>query len=431
MDIAGNILKKIDFQCDEEQIKEVLPLFLKKSAKACEVNLYFSANKPLMLDDFEKEISRVFVVKDDLTSNDVELLYYIKKYQRNGDLVFKVAVSTVDAKSHIQIENYYLFDFGAAVLKNEGRYDITFKREKIVELKKNFQQLVNISLQEKVRFELKEPLSSSADYCYNIANKECVYDYVDFETCAWYHSIWQYLRLVDMVSSPEWHADFYINNFKKILSKKISPRILISGTADYSMLAYIIHCCEITNNIADVFIIDLCKTPLTLCSWYAKRKNINITIIKDDILKHNFDNNRFDLICTDAFLTRFNEATAYNILSVWRNLLTTNGYIVTTVRIRDNKHVKDSNLSSQYLKMRYVQEACLRYKKWRHFLSLSLATFREAVLRYTDRMSSSNLGSCEDVLQLINNCNGTVLSYNCRITAGELEVTKYLEVVFN
>lgn len=430
MDITKNIAKKINFICDGEQLKEILFLFMKMSTKAWEVILYFSGTKPIMLDNLGKEISRVFVVKDDLTGNDVELLYYIKKYQRSGDLVFKVAVSAIDSQSHLQIDNYYLFDCGAAVLKKENGYEVIFEKKKTIELKNNFQQLVNISLQEKVSFELKEPLSSSADYCYDIAKKECTNDYVDSESCAWYHSIWQYLRLLDMVSSPEWHSDFYIYNLRKMLTRKISPRILISGTADYSMLAYIIFCCEITHNVADIFVIDLCKTPLTLCSWYAKRKNINITIINDDILKHNFDDIKFDLICTDAFLTRFNEATAYNIISIWRRLLTPNGYIVTTVRVRDNKQIKDSNLSSHNLKMRYVQEACLRYEKWKHFLSLSFSAFRDAVLCYTEQMSSSNLGSCKDVLQLIKDCNGTVISNKCRITTGELEVTKYLEVVF-
>lgn len=430
MDIARYIAKKVNFVCDGEQLKEILSLFMEMSTKMWQVILYFPATEPIMLNNSEKEMSRVFVVKDDLTGNDVELLYYIKKCQRRGDLVFKVAVSAIDSKSHIQIDSYYLFDCGAAVLKKGSGYEVVFEEKKIIELKNNFQQLVDISLQEKARFELKEPLSFSADYCYDIAEKECTKDYVDSESCTWYHSIWQYLRLLNMVSSPEWHSDFYIYNIRKMLSRKISPRILISGTADYSMLAYIIYCCEITYNVADIFVIDLCKTPLTLCSWYAKRKNINITIINDDILKHSFDGIKFDLICTDAFLTRFSETTAYNIISVWRGLLVPNGYIVTTVRVRDNKKIQDSNLSSHSLKMRYVQEACLRYEKWKHFLSLSVPSFRDAVLRYIDRMSSSNLGSCKDVLQLIRDCNGTVISSDCRITTGELEVTKYLEVVF-
>lgn len=432
MDIAKKITDKLNFDFDADQLKEILPLFYNMCKKAWEVILYFSLNDILAFDNKEKEISKLFIVKDDLTSNDVDLLQFINKCKRNGELVFKVVVSTINAASHIEINNFYLFDFGAVIVQKENnRFQVFFTKEKVIEYKKIFQELVNISLQEKTKFELKEPLSASADYCYHIAKREYTKDYVDSESCAWYHSIWQYLRLLDMVSSPEWHADFYISNFIKILEQNVFPRILISGTADYSMLAYIIYCCQITRNKADIYVIDLCNTPLNMCNWYAQRENINITVINDDILKHNFGDIKFDLICTDAFLTRFTEPNVYNIISTWKKLLKPNGNIVTTVRVRENKRIKDSHLSSDDLKMKYVEEACFRFEKWKHFLSISYTSFKDAVLHYVNHMSSSNLGSYEDVLQLINDCSGNIISYNFRITTGELEVTKYLEVVFS
>lgn len=431
MDIAKNITDKLDFDFNINQLKEILPFFYNMCSKAWEVILYTPFNDILTFDNKEKEISKLLVVKDDLTSNDVNLLQFINKCKRNGELVFKIVVSAINATSHIGIDNFFLFDFGAVIVqKDNNRFQVFFTKDKITEYKNNFQQLVDISLQEKTKFELKEPLSASADYCYQIAKRECSKDHVDSDSCTWYHSIWQYLRLLDMVSSPEWHADFYISNFIKILDQNISPRILISGTADYSMLAYIIHCCQLTRNRADIYVIDLCNTPLNLCNWYAQRENINITIINDDILKHDFGDIKFDLICTDAFLTRFTEPNVLNIISTWKKLLKPNGYIVTTVRVRENKRIKDSHLSSDNLKLKYVQEACLRFEKWKHFLNISLTSFKDAVLHYVNHMSSSNLGSYKDVLQLINDCSGKVISYNCRITTGELEVTKYLEVVF-
>lgn len=50
------------------------------------------------------------------------------------------------------------------------------------------------------------------------------------ETCTWYHSVWQYLRVIDKVSSPEWHSIFYEKCFNKLFKEKENPKILISGT---------------------------------------------------------------------------------------------------------------------------------------------------------------------------------------------------------
>ena len=59
--------------------------------------------------------------------------------------------------------------------------------------------------------ELEEPMVTTAPIAQTLAPVLCQGDHVSPEDCSWYHAIWQYLRIFDMVSTPTWHASFYIN----------------------------------------------------------------------------------------------------------------------------------------------------------------------------------------------------------------------------
>lgn len=432
MNIKEMLDKRINFKFNKRQLKDILFYLYNQSEMVLEVKIYISRDNLYELEDPQKKISKLLVIKDELASNDVDFLYYFNKCKRNNNLVFKVIVSMIATESHISYNNFYIFDSSAVVWQiEEDSYEVLFENEKIAHFRNTYQQLVNISLIEKSKFELKEPLSSSADYCYNIAKSVCSKDYIDKASCVWYHSIWQYLRLLDLVSSPEWHSEFYIENMIKIFERKLSPKVLISGTADYSMLAYIIYCCKLTSNSAEIYVLDLCNTPLEMCKWYAKREKVKISVINADLFTYDFGNIKFDIICTDAFLTRFSNNQIINIIAIWKELLNQNGCIITTVRVREDKNKKDSNLSSNDLKMKYIEEACLRYEKWKHFLSISCAELKSATTLYVNNMSSNNLGNTEEVLKLLEDCGGKIIQQNTRITRGELETTKYLEIVFN
>ena len=57
--------------------------------------------------------------------------------------------------------------------------------------------------------DLEEPLVLSADLVHGVAPVLCTSDHVDSFGCEWYHGTWQYLRLLNMVSTPTWHSQFY------------------------------------------------------------------------------------------------------------------------------------------------------------------------------------------------------------------------------
>jgi len=54
----------------------------------------------------------------------------------------------------------------------------------------------------------QQPLAASARHMAALSKKACGGSYVDKRDCDWYHGSWQYLRLVDVVSTPDWHSSF-------------------------------------------------------------------------------------------------------------------------------------------------------------------------------------------------------------------------------
>src|SRR5262249_54011612 len=57
---------------------------------------------------------------------------------------------------------------------------------------------------------LEEPVVVTAPLARELAPVLCRGSYMSKEDCSWYHAAWQFLRLFDLVSTPTWHADFYL-----------------------------------------------------------------------------------------------------------------------------------------------------------------------------------------------------------------------------
>jgi hypothetical protein len=159
------------------------------------------------------------------------------------------------------------------------------------------------------------------------------------ESCKWYHSAWPYLRLLGLVSTPDWHGDFYIKALGNIDFSKVK-QVLISGTADYSMLSYVLAAIP-HNYIHDITItvLDICETPLAICRWYkenyeqATNQKFNLRYDNSDALDTMIQEESIDLIITDAFLTRFGQQEKEKLVDEWKRILKPNGSIITTARM--------------------------------------------------------------------------------------------------
>ena len=174
-----------------------------------------------------------------------------------------------------------------------------------------------------------EPLADSAAIGWTIGPLLCPGDPDSADACVWYHRVWQYLRLFGLITSIRTNTHFLVETFGRLASAH--PRVLISGSADYGMLAHLVHAYK--GRPLDVTVVDLCPTTLHLNAWYADRHGCDVQTVQSDVLEFT-SRIPFDLVCTHNFLGRFDGPARHRLISRWHALLRPGGVAVTTQRIR-------------------------------------------------------------------------------------------------
>ena len=177
----------------------------------------------------------------------------------------------------------------------------------------------------------EEPLEESAPLAWRLASQLCRRDPATGEDCSWSHGVWQYLRILRLVTSPSYHAEFYTSAFTSVEGK--GPRVLISGAADYGMLACVLAAFRGQGREPSITMLDVCETPLALGRWYAERASCRIETSCGDVLDYARPGG-FDAVCSDSFLGRFPFSARAGLLRKWRDLLRPGGAAITVVRLR-------------------------------------------------------------------------------------------------
>ncbi|MDZ7841251.1 MAG: class I SAM-dependent methyltransferase [Gammaproteobacteria bacterium] len=151
-------------------------------------------------------------------------------------------------------------------------------------------------------------------------------------SCAGYHGLRPYWRLLDLVTSPSHHV-YYTERLRQFASSDTVRRVLISGCADQDQLMHVVHVCREMGVEPAVTVVDRCHTPLELCRWYAQREGVSLTTVCTDIKAYRPDE-RFDVICTHSFLSWFPPRDRRLVLESWYDALRPGGVAVTVNRIR-------------------------------------------------------------------------------------------------
>jgi SAM-dependent methyltransferase len=132
-----------------------------------------------------------------------------------------------------------------------------------------------------------------------------------------------------MITSIRTNSEFLVRTFRSLASNH--PRVLVSGTADYGMLAHLHH--AYGQSTLDATVVDLCATPLFLNDWYANRTGRVVRTVQHDMLGFASEA-PFDLIATHNFLGRFDATARRRLVTRWHRLLRPGGVVVTTQRVR-------------------------------------------------------------------------------------------------
>ena len=268
-------------------------------------------------------------------------------------------------------------------------------------------------------------LTRSASFTLVLSKHTCGSGYVDKENCAWYHGVWQYLRLCDKASTPTWHFDFYVEELSRIL--KDNSSILISSAADYSTLATVVEVLRELQLEASITVVDICKTPLILNQWYAEEVNYPVDILHRDIRKLNLTN-AYDLIITDAFLTRFNKFEKDIVLKQWNKALKSNGYVITTVRVEKDLYNEYITPEKEYIRP-FVDDLNKCLQNTYHLNPRIIGIVKQLAEIYANKMISYPFRSKNEIINLFQDNGFIVDKSEIESIKGEFRPTTYCRIV--
>ena len=250
--------------------------------------------------------------------------------------------------------------------------------------------------------DLREPLELSAPLAWRLAPQLCRKDPATGENCAWVHGFWQYLRLMGLAATPEQHAEFYRRAFQSVTGDRGAPRVLVSGAADYSMLAHVLALYRERGLEPAVTVVDACDTALFLNRWYAERVSASVACTRCDILEYT-DSAPFDAVCTHSFLVQFSPEQRVRLLAKWRQLLRPGGAVITVTRVRataGTERVGFSPEQAQAFRATVLHKA----EAMRDSLQVDTAELAQAAEIYMNGQRPWPVRTREEVQQLFETC---------------------------
>lgn len=262
-----------------------------------------------------------------------------------------------------------------------------------------------------------------------IANSLCRTTFSGNESCDWYHSAWPVLRLIDAVSTPYWHFDFYDFAFRALCqeSPDETPNIMVVGAADFSMAA-VIHETAPSANLK-LTVLDQCGAALSYSEYWAQTHRVPLVTQRKSVLSIDaIDSERFDIAASDALLTRFPSSNRDAVLSAIRSRLRLGGVFVTTVRdhsrtasrLNGHEHLIDQ----QGLTARGQDELA------KHgFDASTLDAFTEMARQYCQRMQSFTFLGLDEVSDLAKHSGFRLDHAESCATPGEFHETTYLRLI--
>jgi ubiquinone/menaquinone biosynthesis C-methylase UbiE len=271
----------------------------------------------------------------------------------------------------------------------------------------------------------EQPLAVSAAKMAELAARHCKGSYLSQMSCRWYHGSWQYLRLVNVVSTPDWHFDFYKRSVGEAARLMPVGKILICGMADYGMLAHLLADLSSEQRVKyEITALDLCATPLRICEWFAERQSVELRTLEEDALDMGLRDSWFGLILTDAFLSRFTDRERKEVVAEWRRVLAPGGFVVTTARVEETSEKVVGSAADVSAFVERARNAALELRR-RNMLPCSIEDIETMASEYAQKIVSYPLTS--DELQTL--FAGFEMTHERSCTPGEFGQTSYARIV--
>lgn len=195
--------------------------------------------------------------------------------------------------------------------------------------------------------DIREPIAESAMLARQWSETLCT-------DCAPYHGAWQVLHLLGVLNSMRSDDSFLIAQLDAAIASGAS-RILVSGAADYALQARIAAVANKHNSTIQLTIVDRCETPLELNRWYATRTGMNVELLRENILNYRATD-KFDLICTHAFLPYFSPGDRIKLAKIWWDCLRPGGTVLTAQRAKPDDTSDHRDFPQQAFKLAAEQQ---------------------------------------------------------------------------
>lgn len=259
--------------------------------------------------------------------------------------------------------------------------------------------------------ELFEPLEETAGDARRLAARHC-------DGCAWYHGAWQYLRILGVAAAPDRHAGFLHDALGALARRPGTGRVLVSGSADYGMLAHVVRAYEAAGAALDPTVVDRCETPTLLCQDYGKRTGVVVGTGVADILDYHAAG-PFDVAVTHSFLSQFSAADRPRLIARWWALLRPGGTVVTTTRITPSAAAGGGRLAfSDAQATVFCGHVRDEAERRRDVLDLGPDELEAAAREYTRRLVLHPTRSVEEVTRLFEEGGFTVDRLDVRTVPG-------------
>jgi SAM-dependent methyltransferase len=217
--------------------------------------------------------------------------------------------------------------------------------------------------------------------------------------CAWYHGFWQYLRLMDLAKTSGGQAAFLVEHLQALARAGQSPRVLVSGSADYSMPAHALWAYRSQATPLQLTVVDRCEAPLALSRWYAERHGASFGTSCADILDHDTAE-PFDVVFTNSFFGSFASGSRPRLVAAWRRLLRPGGTLLFTNRLRPGAGPDVLGFTPE--QARAFAEAARDEAQKRHdVLGLDPADAERRARAYAEHYRSHRVRSVDEIADLL------------------------------
>ena len=231
---------------------------------------------------------------------------------------------------------------------------------------------------------------AAAMYCREIP-------YKDYK-CDWYHGFWMYLRAMGISKASGGQAGFLVTRLRELARGGESPRVLITGSVDYSMPSHALWAYDAEGATQELTLLDICETPLALTRWYAERHGRTVETRCQDILTFAPDR-QFDVAMTNSFFGSFSPELRPRLFESWARILRPGGKLVFSNRLRPDA-VGLNQFSADDTNV-FCDTVMSEITKLPAHLREDLDSIAAAARTYAERFISHPLRTTDEVEQLL------------------------------